>query len=844
MVFSYFSSQPLPTRLLVLCTTYLVSGAMTVAQAKEIEFNTDILDLQERQNIDLGQFSRSGYIMPGLYTMNLRVNKNEFSDITVEFLNPEGDPTISEACLTPDIVKLFGLTESANSKLIWTHDNKCLSMESFPGMFAAGDLGNSTLSVNIPQIYLEYSAPNWDPPSRWDHGIPGLLADYNLNLQSHRQSGVNGYSISGNGTVGANAGAWRLRADWQTRVEHNAGPDTPGERRWDWSRYYAYRPIPRLKAKLTLGEDSLQSDIFDSFRFIGMSLITDDNMLPPNLRGYAPEITGVAKTNAKVIISQQGRILSETMVAAGPFRIQDINDAITGQLDIKIEEQDGSVQEFSIDTASIPYLTRPGMVRYKIALGRPNDWQHKVNGPTFGTGEFSWGVSNGWSVYGGGVASQDYNSLALGIGRDLMFLGAISFDATQSRTKTNYSDEVLTGGSYRLSYSKRFDDYDSQITFAGYRFSERNFMSMGEYLEMNQTNTRTHNSKERYTISFHKHFRDLGLSTYLNYNHHTYWDRPDNDRYTFTASKTFDAGSFKNLNLSLTAFRNKFNDTNDDGMYMSLSIPWGNGSSLSYNNTISSNYNSHQVSWYDRIDEYDNYRLTTGVADSGVMGSGYYSHQGDVAQVTANASYQEGRYSSYGLMLQGGMTATAEGAALHRTGTTGGTRILVDTDDVSDIPIRGYGSTVSTNIFGKAVITDVSSYYRNNLNINLDALPDNAEAVRSTVQATLTEGAIGYRRFNVISGEKAMAVIRLPSGDFPPFGSSVFNKKKQEVGIVNDRGYVYLSGIKPGEQMRIHWGGKAQCELSLPEGLFIKGQPELLLPCHLIEVDEKENNPV
>ncbi|PCO16524.1 hypothetical protein CQA18_27715, partial [Enterobacter hormaechei] len=38
---------------------------------------------------------------------------------------------------------------------------------------------------------------------------------------------------------------------------------------------------------------------------------------------------------------------------------------------------------------------------------------------------------------------------------------------------------------------------------------------------------------------------------------------------------------------------------------------------------------------------------------------------------------------------------------------------------------------------------------------------DEAEATQSVVQATLTEGAIGYRRFNVISGQKAMAVIRL-----------------------------------------------------------------------------------
>ncbi len=108
--------------------------------------------------------------------------------------------------------------------------------------------------------------------------------------------------------------------------------------------------------------DYLDSGIFDSFRFSGVSLVSDDNMLPPNLRGYAPEVVGVAKTNAKVTISQQGRVIYETQVAAGPFRIQDINDAISGELDVRVEEQDGSVQAFKVNTASIPVPDAPRLV--------------------------------------------------------------------------------------------------------------------------------------------------------------------------------------------------------------------------------------------------------------------------------------------------------------------------------------------------------------------------------------------------------------------------------------------------------------------------------------------------
>ncbi|MEM8266818.1 fimbria/pilus outer membrane usher protein, partial [Morganella morganii] len=84
----------------------------------------------------------------------------------------------------------------------------------------------------------------------------------------------------------------------------------------------------------------------------------------------------------------------------------------------------------------------------------------------------------------------------------------------------------------------------------------------------------------------------------LNYNHQTYWDRPANDRYSLTASRYFDIGDFKNLSLSLSAYRNRYNETNDDGMYLSLSMPWGNGATLSYNTTVNRNDNTHRVGYY------------------------------------------------------------------------------------------------------------------------------------------------------------------------------------------------------------------------------------------------------
>lgn len=356
-------------------------------------------------------------------------------------------------------------------------------------------------------------------------------------------------------------------------------------------------------------------------------------------------------------------------------------------------------------------------------------------------------------------------------------------------------------------------------------------MSMSEYLDASTYGTRSSNSKEMYTITFNQQLRDLGVSAYLNYNHQTYWDRPANDRYNLTLSRYFDLGRFRNISLSLTAYRNKFNGSNDDGMYMSLSLPWGKNGSLSYSSSYNRNDNTHQVGYYDRLNERDTYQLSAGSARNGAIASGYYSHRGDLSQLNANVNYQSGQYSSAGLSMQGGATATLKGVALHRSNVIGGTRMLLDTDGVAGIPISGYDAPTISNAFGKAVVVDVGSYYRNQFSIDLNALPENAEVNQSVVQATLTEGAIGYRRFEVIAGEKAMAVVRLSNGSAPPFGATVHNGKRQEVGIVNDNGEVYLSGINVGEVMSVNWGGVDQCSFTLPQILPSSQTTNLLLPC-------------
>ncbi|ROR11315.1 outer membrane usher protein FimD/PapC [Erwinia sp. JUb26] len=797
----------------------------------EIQFNTDVMDVQDRKNIDLSRFTHKGYIMPGRYTMNVRLNRDALREHEIDFFLADDRQGSSLPCLTAPLVQTFGLRASASEHLRWWHNEQCLDTRSLKGMQARGDLATATLQIGLPQAWLEYRSENWDPPSRWDNGIPGILLDYSINSQVRfNQRGSDSRNLGGTGTVGANAGTWRLRADWQGRQENDG---TEKRRNFDWTRYYAYRALPQLEAKLVVGEDYLVSDIFDSFRFAGASIRTDDNMLPPNLRGYAPEITGVARTNARVIVMHQGRVLYESQVAAGPFRIQDINDAVRGELNVRIEEEDGSVQTFSMNTASIPYLTRPGRVRYKIALGRPVNWNHTAQGSAFVSGEFSWGINSGWSLYGGTIGSDNYQALAAGIGRDLLAFGAMALDVTRSNARLP-GGETLTGNSYRLSYSKRFDDYGSQVTFAGYRFSERQFMSMGDYVDARQhadTGRNTGNSKEMYTVTLAQDIRPLATSAQLSYNRQTWWDRPDSERFSVAFSRYFDFLMWRNLSLSVSAYRNRYSGNRDDGVYLSLSVPLANSGTLSYSGSMSSDRSSHQVGYSNRLENGDNYSISSGRSRNGLEAGGYYQRDGSLAQLTGSMNYQQNRYSTLSGSLKGGLTATPQGVALHRQNSAGGTRLMLDTDGVSHIPVSGGGNLVWSNSAGKLVIPDMSSYYRNQVSIDINRLPENADVASSVAQATLTEGAIGYRHFSVVAGEKAMAVIRLANGSVPPFGAEVRNARQQQVGLVADNGSVYLSGIRAGESMSVHWDGRPQCVLSLPQRLNRDVLANLLLPC-------------
>lgn len=807
------------TKWIIIFASLLISR-----NAFSTEFNIDAIDKDQRGDVDLSLFKDKAAVVPGRYFVTVAINDTVLAN-GWQLTWQEHENSV-DVCIPADLADTFGLQDKIRSSL--AEKDGCVDFHTLPDIKFTFEQATQTLKVTIPQAWLQYRSANWMPPATWDNGVPGVLLDYNLFANHYQpEEGSDTNNINTYGTAGANLGAWRLRSDYQYSQTHtDTGSDTDGR----FSRVYMFRPLPSLGAKLTLGETDFQSAIFDAFTYTGASLVSDERMLPWSLRGYAPQITGVAQTNATVTVSLNDRVIYQTKVPPGPFVIQDLNQSVQGTLDVKVTEEDGRVNSFEVSAASVPFLTRKGQVRYKIAAGKPRkDSSHDVEDQTFLSGEFSWGMLSQTSLYGGTLSDGDnYRSFAVGIGQNMETLGALSFDVTQATSQLPASASQ-TGYSYRINYSKRFDSTDSQVTLASYRYSDQQFLSYARYLDYDDNDRQT--EKQTYSITASQYISALSLNLYLSMLRQTWWDQQATTTGSITAGYNFDIGRWKNLGITASWSKTHYEDEADDNQfYLSLSIPLDTAHRLNYDLRNSDNL-SQNVSWYDTSDASNTWGVSAGTesekTDAGAQFSGNYQHYSSLGDLNVSGSYKANEYNSMSASWNGSFTSTANGAAFHRRSYGNEPRVMVSTDGIGNIPLNS--SRDETNAFGIGVLPSFSSYTPSSVQVNMNTLPDGVDVDNRVTTTTWTEGAIGYRKIATRAGNDIAGVIRTSSGT-PPLGALVKLKENgQDVGMVADDGHVWLGAVQPEQQFVVVWGDKQQCHFSLPSHL--ENSMQLILPC-------------
>ncbi|MFH0371226.1 fimbria/pilus outer membrane usher protein, partial [Escherichia coli] len=327
----------------------------------------------------------------------------------------------------------------------------------------------------------------------------------------------------------------------------------------NWESVYtrAERGLNNIKSRLTLGDDYTPSDIFDSLPFRGVMLGSDESMVPYNQRAFAPVVRGVARTQARIEVRQNGYLIQSQTVAPGAFALTDLPlTSSGGDLQVTVLESDGTIQVFSVPFTTPAIALREGYMKYNVTVGQYRPSDSAVEHSLLGQLTSIYGLPYGFTAFGGVQMAEHYLAGALGGGWSLGDLGAISFDSIYARSQMKGKNNE-TGNTWRIRYNKSFELTDTSFTVASYQYSSAGYHSLPNVLDSyRDSRTGSYNTSEnrrrRTTVNLTQPIGTLG-SVSLYGSRDEYRDnRAKQDSIGVTLG-----GSWKNISWSVNGSRNR-----------------------------------------------------------------------------------------------------------------------------------------------------------------------------------------------------------------------------------------------------------------------------------------------
>ncbi|CAI1803682.1 Outer membrane usher protein fimD precursor [Serratia fonticola] len=804
---------------------------ITEVQARDY-FNPALLELGTpgQTSVDLSTFGEQGGQIPGTYRVDIYLNNEKKVTRNVEFrMQPDavGKPTLLP-CLSIDDLTTWGV-QTQKFPDLGPPGAACANLAAIPQANSNFRFTKLQLLLSVPQSAVNNAARGWVDPKQWDEGIPAVLLNYSI-------SGANNYAREGNGDnsssqfanlrPGANLGAWRLR-NYTTWTRNSTGGNN-GQATDKWNTVYTYvqRDIRALKSQLTLGDRSTSADVFDSIPFRGAQIASDDDMLPESLRGYAPIVRGIARTNAQVTIRQNGYVIYQSYVSPGSFEINDMYPTgSAGDLNVTIKESDGSEQRLVAPFASLPVLQREGQLKYSITSGVYRDYDNSVEKTPLTQGTFIYGLPNGFTGYGGSQSASKYQSLALGISNNLGDFGAISTDVTQAWSRQK-GGNCENGQSWRVRYNKNFISTGTNFAVAGYRYATDGYWSMQEVLETYRegngypTQERRRNRAE---LTMTQSLWEGGGNLAITAVQEDYWN---NDRrmksYGVSYNNAFNGISYGisyiyNRNSTVTSMYGNSGSgrvyNNDRLVSLNLSIPinvlFGHPSYASYMmNTSKKGNTTHSVSLSGSALADNNLSWsvqegygTKGQGNSGSVNADWRATYGEVSGGYAYDKYHQ--RLNYG--LQGGVVAHEDGITLSQP--LGDTIALIAAPGANGVNVQGQAG-VKTDYRGYTVVPYISPYRKNDITLNTETFGDDTEVNLTTQTVIPTRGAVVKASYQTSIGQRVLMVLTKQNGQAVPFGATVTvqGAKEAQGFIVGDSGQVYLTGLSNSGTLLVKWG--------------------------------------
>ncbi|KTR98493.1 fimbria/pilus outer membrane usher protein [Pantoea dispersa] len=802
---------------LALLSAALVASDSALAEdsEKNVEFDPVFLQGFGGTNNDLSRFSAGSSATPGRYQVSVYLGEEYLSLQEVTFHQTEKGVI---PCLSPELLAAIAFNDSQLPEPMRQALNQpqpCSDLSALlPDARATFDSNEQRLTLSIPQRYLRQNARGEVAPLLWDRGINSGFLSYGLNAWQNSYRGSSDNSLYASLNSGLNIDGWFLRHNgiWN----HGLGQDG-----YAALNTYVQRDITPLRSRLLAGQSNTSGELFDTLPFTGVQISSDERMLPASQRGYAPDIRGIARTNARVTVRQGGNVIYETTVSPGEFLINDLYPTgYGGDLQITVTEADGTLQQFSVPYAAVAQLLRPGNAQFSLTAGRLRS-ELVDDHPALFQGTLQYGLSNTLTGYSGLQLSENYYAILAGAAVSTP-AGAVAADVIQAATQFGKNGSSMSGQSYRLSWNKTLTDTGSNLSLATYRFSTSGYMDFLTAMQSRQAVergtdiNRLYRAKNRATLTASQALPENFGQFYVSGSVQNYWNQPGSDvQYQLGYNS-----QYKSVSWGLSAGRAKTRTGSQQTTYLlSMSFPLGrsDGGHQPYVrmdwNRDSNGGNVQQATLSGNLGSSNQYGYSATAShdvrggDSGSLNGQYRS---PVTSLNGGISKGAG-YRSTSLGASGTFVAHAGGVTL--SPYTGETMALVEAKGAKGAQVSGYPG-IEIDSFGYAAVPYLNPYQFNDIQIDPKNAPEDIELENTQQRVAPWAGAVVKVNFNSQRGTPLLI-----SGSFKgqplPFGADVKNSRGERVGNVGQGGQLYARVKEESGSLTVSWaeGALGKCLL-------------------------------
>lgn len=711
--------------------------------------------------------------------VDISVNGEFRGAFDVEF-NPDG-----RLCFTPELLNQLGLKLPKSEPL---PDSDCYDwVQHDPAISIRFDTQNLSASLVVPEERL---LPK-DEAITGEPGGLGALLNYNYFSSVNRSKGSNNRYSFLTLEDGFNVSNWMVRS-WQQFSQQN------GKLSSDMNSLYAERTFERWQKRFQVGQIGVSNTLFELGDINGIQIIPDEGFQQESETQGVVE--GIANTpQARVEVRQYGMLVYNTLVPAGPFRLDRIPlKNLNSDLDITVLETNGQRQQFTIQANRMIGVNPRGRRGFSLATGKLRSIGVGRSGaPRLLTMNQNWRPLGRLLAQTGLLLSDKYQSVALSVGQQ------VSQGLQLAAQITAANDRYHGARSARLSLSADYLLTEALSIGGSVSKSTPSFASLNQASMPNQDYYDKDNTQ--YTLSASWATPLLGTFS-LSHSESTSFDRASpTTRYNMVSWGT----NIKKMLLTVSFSHSTGIYKSNKQLSVNASLPLGKQYVNSYyRSSRKRSQLGSEISGPVNRDVGYNLSTERDLKQHSQSVQGGLSANLHYTNFSASAGHSGNHSSNYSVSGSGGIAIVGKNILFSPlpVGQTFG--MIAMNERLANVAISTPGGTTWTDWRGLALAPQLPAWRPGNLDLNTETLPKKTDVNNGHHTVTLARGSVKRINYTVLTSRRVLLDLTLSDGSALPRGSKVMDEQGTLLTIAIDNGLVYLNNSPEKATLLIDVAGR------------------------------------